>query len=552
MLLYNDKQEFIGITEEGLHLLNYSSFNELLTVCSDVADLFANEPGYIHNFKGFGWINFLLHADSDASSAIVHANGRVFSCLLSVSPLYLISNPHQNGYSIEMSQIKTISGDEIKSHTISAKAVPKESTPLPVEKAEEIIFDALPDYADITPKRLSEPSILEASPFDDTEYKDLESPSQVKDDTFIPSQVEEPISAKPIAEPKKLQDQPIIKSARYTAPEQEYLAHHHVKKGYVYDPHVAANELGLPVDLIEEFIGDFIQQSYDFEKNLFESASKNDFNNLHILSHKLKGVAANLRIEDALETLTVINTSSDPIEIQANLKFYFEVIQKLKGGEILDLDTSSEFIPSESSKIDMPEEEKYTAPIIAEIPEDIYSFDLKQYDDESLMVHEHEIELSESVKETQPQEAVFEKVFLELAEPVVPDESTLEEVLVIGEESSLPETESIPESIKEEVIPKLEYDSFAVAKSLGIDPDFMDELLFDYKNDSRMISNQITAAIKAFDTTTWNESAAELKGISDNLRLNVISDELTVLSKTHDAQEAKKASLRLNAYLDQL
>ncbi|MDP1784189.1 MAG: Hpt domain-containing protein, partial [Sulfuricurvum sp.] len=62
MLLYNYKQEFIGIDDEELHLLNYSSLEELLSVCSDVADLFANEPGYIHNFKNFGWINFLLHA----------------------------------------------------------------------------------------------------------------------------------------------------------------------------------------------------------------------------------------------------------------------------------------------------------------------------------------------------------------------------------------------------------------------------------------------------------------------------------------------------------
>ena len=82
MLFYNHKQEFIGIDEEGLKLLNYASLEDLLNVCSDVADLFAKEPGYIHNFKSFGWIDFLLHADSDARSAIVHGNGRTFSCTL--------------------------------------------------------------------------------------------------------------------------------------------------------------------------------------------------------------------------------------------------------------------------------------------------------------------------------------------------------------------------------------------------------------------------------------------------------------------------------------
>ncbi|MGZ8548926.1 MAG: hypothetical protein ACXWVW_09970, partial [Sulfuricurvum sp.] len=66
------------------------------------------------------------------------------------------------------------------------------------------------------------------------------------------------------------------------------------------------------------------------------------------------------------------------------------------------------------------------------------------------------------------------------------------------------------------------------------------------------ISEQITNAISAFDTAAWNESASNLKGISDNLRLNEISDELAVLIKTHDAQEAKKASVRLMDYLNQL
>ena len=81
---------------------------------------------------------------------------------------------------------------------------------------------------------------------------------------------------------------------------------------------------------------------------------------------------------------------------------------------------------------------------------------------------------------------------------------------------------------------------------------FFDELLFDYKNDANIISDQITKAVISFDTHTWKENAAKLKGISDNLRLSEISEELAILSKTNDAQEAKKASARLNNYLDQL
>ncbi|HEX5711054.1 MAG TPA: hypothetical protein VFX68_06870 [Sulfuricurvum sp.] len=543
MLLYNHKQEFIGIDEEGLRLLNYASLHELLSVCTDVADLFANEPGYIHNFKSFGWIDYLLHADSDASSAIVHANGRVFSCQLSVSPFYLCENPNQNSYSIEMNHVKTISGEDIKPHAISAKAAQQEYTPPLLAKVEESIITALPDYADLTPMQLDEPNILDVpehslSAFDDEIHEEyLEEKSPFKEETFEPSPFKEEIPvAEPVQAANKPQEKPIMKGTRYTADEQEYLDHHNVLRSYIYDPNVAANELGLPVDLIEEFIGDFIQQAYDFKDDLFASSAKNDFNNLHILSHKLKGVAANLRIDDAFETLSVINTSSEPVEIEANLKYFFDIIQKLKGGELLETEFEST----------MPETQKSPSAAETEASDDIYSFGLKQYEDEPLIVHEDELELSESSEPAAPKETVFKKELLDIHEPAP------EIITPLEEEPFLEETPNTPESINQAANPKLEYNSFTVAKSLGIEPAFMDELLFDYKNDSRIISNQITSAIQAFDTTTWNESAAKLKGISDNLRLSEISEELTILSKTHDAQEAKKASLRLNAYLDQL
>ncbi len=550
MLLYNHKQEFIGISEEGLRLLNYSTFNELLAVCTDVADLFANEPGYIHNFKGFGWIDFLLHSDSDASSAIVHANGRVFSCHLSVSPFYLLESPNQSGYSIEMLQIKSIGEDDIKSQPIAPKAVPKEYTPPPLPKIEEAPA-VLPNYADLTPMRLSEPSVLEVPDISssalDEEYPFPEPASPFEEDIF-PSPFKESVSVEkpltiqePIAAPPS---KPATKSSRYTALEQECLDRHHVDKSYVYDPSVAANELGLPVDLIEEFIGDFIQQSYDFENDLFQSAAKNDFNNLHILSHKLKGVAANLRIEDALETLTIINMSSDPEEIGANLKYYFDVIRKLKGEEEPD----STFAPTAEAAL----EEDILPPAAAIPTEDIYAFGFKDRDHGTLTVQDDEIELSDYLEPTLVKEVPFEKVYFDMDEPVGLDESITDEILSEEKPPSAEKSESTVESIQEVSAPKLNYDSLAVAKSLGIDPDFMDELLFDYKNDSRIISNQIAAAINAFDTVSWNERAAELKGISDNLRLTAISDELTILSKTHDAQEAKKAAQRLNAYLDQI
>ena len=353
MLFYNHKQEFIGIDEEGLKLLNYPSIEDLLSVCNDVADLFAKEPGYIHNFKSFGWIDFLLHADSDARSAIVHGNGRTFSCTLHVHSLFLAENPSQNGYIIEMTHIQSMSGEEIKPHHV-APTIKQEIKPTPLQTPSytESSPSVLPSYEHITPTTLSEPDVLDVPSFNEPDVNDepledlyaklaLPLNNEELHDEFTPEvslPIEEPSPLLEVkAEPKV--DLPMLGDVKYSNAEKAFINTLKVDKSYRFDPNVAAKELGLPVDLIQEFIGDFIQQSHEFKEELFEAVLKGDINNLKILSHKLKGVAANLRIEDAFETLSIINTSSDPVEIEANLKYFYSIINKLEGKELLLNDT---------------------------------------------------------------------------------------------------------------------------------------------------------------------------------------------------------------------
>lgn len=504
MLLYNHKQEFIGINDEGLRILNYSSLDELLSVCSDVADLFSDEPGYIHNFKNFGWINFLLHADSDASNAIVNGNGCTFSCKLTVNKIYLRENPSQNGFTVEMSQIRTLSGTEFRvqvaTESVSVQHNPSYLTP---ESHSSVASHPIPHQvtpsipvAD-TPNTTLHPT---AQPFKE-HFQVPDTPEDIYPSPFknnenvSPSIIESPVVMTPTVVTRRV--------SRYTPEEKEYLSHHKVDKAYIFDPHVAAGELGLPVDLIEEFIGDFIQQSFEFKEGLFESVSKADFNNLHILSHKLKGVAANLRIEDALEVLTIINTSTELTEIEANLKYYYEVIAKLSG-EPLPEEGEEEVIVVPTPQLTTQEE-----PLLVPTKEtaDIYQFAIKDYQDVALS--------------PQATEDSYQKEFFDI------NTATIDS-------------------------PVLHYNSRQASEELGMEESFFKELLLDYKNDARVISNEIAQAIMAFDSAIWKRSAAKLHGISENLRLIEISEELVRLSQTNDAQEAKKASSRLNSYLDQL
>ncbi|DAB38384.1 MAG: hypothetical protein A2023_03995 [Sulfuricurvum sp. GWF2_44_89] len=531
MLFYNHKQEFIGIDEEGLKLLNYATLEDLLSVCSDVADLFAKEPGYIHNFKSFGWIDFLLHADSDARSAIVHGNGRTFSCTLQVNSLFLSAEPSNPGYIIDMLHIQSISGDEIKPQPFTPKAK-IESKPVVIEPTFPPIETALPNYDHITPTTLSEPGVLDVPTYAEPEspeepiedlYAKLSLPlndEELEKEYFTPEPTPsiepatEPLSV-PKVEPKV--DRPMLGDVRYSSAEKEFINTLKVDKSYRFDPNIAAHELGLPVDLIQEFIGDFIQQANEFKEELFEAALKGDMNNLKILSHKLKGVAANLRIEDAFETLSIINTSNDSIEIEANLKYFYSIIEKLEGKEPIQEEVIENTAPSIETAIPA-------------VSDDIYEFAFKEK--EPLLIHEEHLYQDVPKNDETP-------IDLSYDEPV-------KEMVAVFEESPLEENSDI------EPLRTLHYDKVFVSGQLGIELDFFNELVDEYKHDALRAGNEISAAISAFDTHAWKKTASQLKGISDNLRLNEISDELAILSQTNDAQEANKASKRLNSFLEQL
>lgn len=545
MLFYNHKQEFIGIDEEGLKLLNYGSLEELLEVCSDVADLFAKEPGYIHNFKSFGWIDFILHADSDARSAIVHGNGRIFSCTLNVSKLFLCENPAHNGYTIDMTHVKSISGDEIKPFAVPPTAAIEPILP-PIEKAAVFAPKAepvpappsiLPDYTDVPSSALSEPGTLDVPAFEEAVFEPFVQPLEEAAPPFaLPVEKEEPapkkeyFQAPPPAAAEPI-SRPVSPAVRYSPAEQAFIKTLKVDPSYRFDPNVAAGELGLPVDLIEEFIGDFIQQSHDFRTELFEAALRGDMNNLKILSHKLKGVASNLRIEDALENLSIINTSGDPIEIEANLKHFYAIIAKLEGKEPGSVEDAAveEFSAKTAEAPASPA--STTIDLSGAGDEEIYEFVLKHEQKEPAAIPEEEPYFKEEAQESVAADYLsgFANQDLTLSEPAASEAADTEFEM-----------------------PPLHYDKQSIAASLGIDEPFMNELIEDYKQYALVSGQQITEAVSAFDTHAWKKSSAELKGISDNLRLSEISDELAILSSTNDAQEARKASKRLNSYLEQL
>lgn len=65
----------------------------------------------------------------------------------------------------------------------------------------------------------------------------------------------------------------------------------------------AADDLNLPVDLIEEFVKDFILQARTETKKMVESYENGDLKSIQKIGHLLKGASSNLRIEPLSNSL---------------------------------------------------------------------------------------------------------------------------------------------------------------------------------------------------------------------------------------------------------
>lgn len=102
------------------------------------------------------------------------------------------------------------------------------------------------------------------------------------------------------------------------------------KQAVEFDPNVAAESLGLPTELISEFVVDFIEQAQE-GKDIFDVAYANqDIKTIQENAHKLKGAAANLRIEPLATKLEELQHNSDMQEVPQMLLDFWGMYLGLK------------------------------------------------------------------------------------------------------------------------------------------------------------------------------------------------------------------------------
>jgi len=508
MLIYNNKKEFIGIDEEDLNSLGFSNLSELMSDFVDFADMFVSKPGLVHNFSHLSWIDFISCADSiQESKAIIDTNSRTFKCLLDVKTVYLSDEPSSKAYLINLVNLKEVTSSELND-------ISEETFTKPIVQTKPIIDFEIPEPIAQNNIQKNEPQAIDELEIPKPSTQEIkteeveieENEAQVIEDEIIQEEPEEFLD---LDTPLDLDfDDDILKPAPSTVKTKKIVTPVEVfDNGYIYDPQIASNELGLPVDLIEEFIEDFIAQADEFKVPLYQSLDNGESDNLKNLSHKLKGVAANLRIEDALESLTIINTSNDDNEIKKNLDLLYKIISKLSIQKTKD-----------ENVIDFKELDE---PILdSDVPQKINIPELA--DDDFLNQKDSSIEIDDTINiET------------------ISDEETLS-----LENESIDIDDIQPLSDIKDPRP-LFYDKEYTAKEIGIDYENFLELYEDYINEAKDILNSISNAIETNNPSTWKNKALQLNTMCENMRMCDFIEGLDVLMKTDDTILAKEASILL-------
>ena len=605
MLIYDHNKHFIGIDEDDLKQLGFNTAASLFEYCNDFAELFVKRPGYIHNFKNFAWIDFVLHAEAEDSKAIIHTPKRNFSCVLSIKPFHLVGASDQDAFAIYLQNMRPLNDEQ---NAQIAHDISTHPTPIIGDKSVKshtaISESALPDFDNMPAHELSEPDIfdvptesVEAYHSDPEESFKLDVDDAIKAVTF--PEESSPKTPLPLIEDENktsdtkthqrsnLPDIPML-GDKLSSSDQEYIDNLQIDPNYRYNPQIAADELGLPVDLIEEFIGDFIQQAHDFHNPLFDACNAQDMDNIKTLSHKLKGVAANLRIEDAFEVLSIINTSHDIDEIFANLKHFYILLAKLEGkdpevtaGANTFSDTFAEVAITDNTATD---EDDNVPPVVNETAsnelDDIYDLGIAPIKDDAELfdIPQQPLALDEESKEEDDDMLIGlkeedEGVFLVVeeeddqtdealkSEPTRPmldiDEDEIQPIFTADsfeemdeEDDQLPLSNMLDIEENSEIAHK--FDSLKVANELGLSEGVVETLVSDFKHESENQAKALKEAVNAFDAPRWQRLAKELKGISDNLRCTEISYQLQILSTTNDAQQAKTSLEIFAKLIDQL
>jgi HPt (histidine-containing phosphotransfer) domain-containing protein len=557
MIIYDSKKQFVGIDEDNLKSLGYSNLASLLSEAADFADLFVKVPGHIHNFKHVHWIDFILCAtDKNSSKAIIHANGKSFSCILDVKTIYLMSSPTKPSFGITLSNLRALDAEELQaiSGDLQARPAPVAAASIPQEEEEDTEVET-PTIAQETPAEEEALEISEDLTHDefDIDVEEVEDkitpePSKVEHD---PYEVEDDYNLDVFEvdeeELEKIGDAEVSEKPMTRDDLHENL-HEHVsmdeeedtevetpevqveesvyeqqvvegedesdEKEYTFDIQETADALEMDVATIQDFVNDFIMQAEDFKPKLYEAVENDDMIELKSLSHQLKGVAANLRIHDAQDILIQINKADDFTNSIKDLNKFYRIMAKLAGKEP----------EPEQKTISKPIED----PVIEDKPEDI-----------AAEIEDTAIEMPEIAEDVELEDDALEMP--EIAEDVETEDDALEMPEIaedVETEDDVLEMPEIAENIETED-DSLEMPEIAEDVETEDDALEMPEIAEDVETeDDALEMPEIAEDVEHDDFDMLDKEQEEL--ISSTEKNNILNeiDEINSSSSSYDKMSA--------------
>ena len=277
MLIYNHEKELIGIDANDLNILGFKNLAQLKSETSDFANFFVKKPGFIHNFEHVHWIDF-VHTANDVdtiSEVIIKTKEKQYQATLQIESIYLNDEPSLPAFIIYLQDLKNIENNLTTMNDIQE-----------YNKLEHFINESNEKIEEVVEEDLEELEKKDEFNLPEVMVQDKDEKVEIKlDDTLNDS--------------------------------------------YMFNPKIASQELGLSVDVVEDYILDFIKQAKKIKISLYSSLKDDDIENVKVLSHKLKGISANLRIDDIFNILTSITNSNDKDEIEKYLDTIYEKIEEL-------------------------------------------------------------------------------------------------------------------------------------------------------------------------------------------------------------------------------
>lgn len=569
MLIYNANKEFVGIDESYLKVFGFSNLAELRAEAADFADLFVKTPGCVHNFKHVHWIDFITCGESfEKPKVIINVHSKTYTAKVVINTLFLTDNPSSKAYAIILNDLRALSSEENNkiSDELLHKPIPtpviEEQTTAPLEQVKETVV--LDSYS-IDIEDEDEDNYNDS--YEEAYTQEIVTPKQ---DSFIEDKIQLPdmeLEYEESSQEEFKEEEEIVEYADETS-----------DSDYIFDPKVASEELGLPVDLIEEFIEDFIAQAKDFKEELYISLSEGNIDNVKILSHKLKGVAANLRVEDAFNHLSVVNTSSDHKEIELELNSFYRIISKLAGEEIAPRILKVSKLEPEPVSIEefitVAEEDESDALVLEfkdEVPEEIIEEPVIEENDSQIeMDFAHDIEDEDVPQKIDLPELADDDFLATDVEPEDMKLDLIDDILIVEttqideipplseiEEEDL-DIELIEEKVIEAIIEPVvepivvEYPKERIASEIGLDMETFSELLEDYVIDSNALVISMKEALSQDDFAKCKKDVLVLKGMSDSMHVKAITGEIECLMNSSDKNEMTNAIEIIDNVIEQI